>query len=390
MLSDKLDDIKPGESLDNFKADAEKLLHTKVETLKQQLIDSKQYASDEIDKMIEDADSAKEKAIKTLHSKLDQGIDLIIDNKKEILGELQKTTDHLERIHHGVDFNDPKSILETLKMQKVELLNKAQSSATTFLKDKYQGLVDNSTLDNTEPENTTSTVSSGLGSTFNMAGGFLMRLLSDNVVSKVMKKTFYKQIEDKHGKKEVLIQELLSGSMTPASIDKEFRKRHDEIINHTKMSPQRKEQELLKLRLEYEDQARPAIARSLHLMGEKDESGEKIKNPIKRVWEFMKRASDDEFDYASFYLVASHEDEDVELPFHMQIKLDLVKTQYLKEMKKHTEDLFSGKKNKELFEYMTGKKSIPREYYDQVKKNHIEKAHQISDDYKKKKKSKPK
>lgn len=390
MLSEKLDTITPKDSekaFDRLKYEAETLLKNKVETLKQQLVDSKEYASDEIDKMIEDAEYAKEKAIKTFNEKLDQGFDKVLENKKELLGGLQITSDSIKRLHESVNLKDPKEFLHDLKMQKVEMLDNAQSSATHFLKDKFQGILENASIDTKDPSAAASLITTGLGATLNMAGGAVMGLVSNFAMSRLMQKSFYKQIEDKHGKKEVLIQEMLSGSMTPVKLDKQYRKEHDKIMNDTNMSPSKREQELFKLRIKYEDQVRPAIARALYLMGERDESGEKVKGTMNQMFEFMKRASNDDFNYASFYLVAS-DDDDEQIPFYMQIKLDIVKTQYQKEMKKHTEDLFSGKKNKEIFEYMTGKKSIPRKYYDQVKKEHIEKAHQISNEYKKKKNSK--
>jgi len=395
MLSDKLDNIKPGESLDKFKSEAENLLKNKVETLKQELVNSKEYASDEIDKLIEDAELSKEKALKALNSKLEEGFDKVIEYKKDLLGGLQVTSDSIKRIHDSIDLKDPQAFLDNLKMHKVEMLNKAQSSATSFLKDKYQGFLENASIDtNEDPTGASALVSSGIGATLNMAGGMVMGLVSSMVMSKVMEKSFYKQIEDKHGQKEVLIQKILSGSMTPVKIDKEYRKEHDKIMKDTKMSPSKREQELFKLRLKYEDQARPAIARALYLMGQRDEEGEKIEGASEQMRAFLKRAfdedfnSNEEFNYASFYIVAS--EEDAEIPFYMQIELDIAQTEYQKEMKKHTEDFFSGKKNKELFEYMTGKKPIPRKYYDQVKKEHIEKAHQISEDYKKKKNPKTK
>jgi hypothetical protein len=389
MLSEKLDSIKPGETLDKFKADTEKLLSDNVEKLKTELLNSKQYASDEIDKMIADAEDHKKKILETVHSKIDEGIDSVMENKKELLGHLQSTSDHIKNLHESFDFKNPKAAIDLIKSQKVEMLNKAQNSVSSFIKDKYHGLISNATIDTSEdPASAAGLLSSSLGTTLNLAGGAVFKLVSDMTMGKIMEKQFYQQIEDKHGRKEVLVQKMLSGNMTPVKIDKDFREKHDKLMKDTNMSQGKREQELFKLRLEYEDQARPAIARALYLMGERDEKGEKVEGVMKQMFEFMKRASEQDFDYASFYITASDDEGDSEIPFNMQIELSIVEAQFKKEMKTHSEDLFSGKKNKEIFEYMTGKKPIPRKFYDEVKKSHIEKAHQISEEYKKNKKRK--
>ncbi len=403
MLSNQFTDVqtKIQNIGKNLEGKAKEQLDLMAQNIKKQQEELEKSAAEGIEKSYTDV-------FKSIHSTIEQAksqANIFAEGAKGFTDEAKKQVVELDKMYDELEKNLKQSskFFGVSGSEQIEqLLKVADQSRTTIKNQIGQELtsqVDSlqKQMEDMAVENTTSILDSAGGAVHGMASvlgtslGFPLTIATKKVLSAFTDSTFYSEVEKEGGESAVLHQKMLNHKILPQDIDDDFRTKAKEIMSAS-IPVEEKIEKLRSLQYRYDEEARPVIAKALYQLGKRDATGNDIDGYFKQKAEYLKRGSDDDLDFSTFFIrkadgndILSDEDKierfnayiknkknDNEIPIDILIRTQLDKMNLVSGLKKSVKDFRDGSKMNTTMDIMTGKKGVSQESYLNSKERHLE------------------
>lgn len=340
-----------------------------------------------------------------LHKTLELGksqIGVLAESTKGLTEEAKKQVLEIENIYKDIEkgieeqtkflgaFSSP--FMDTLKKaadsHKEQMRNKIGNELNNHLEEVQKQMNDDLTEHTDNLLENAGGVFHGVSSLIGSTVGLPLSIVAKKVTEKITDIPFYSEVEKEGGESAVLHQKLLNHKLLPQEVDDDFRTKAKEIMSSS-IPVEEKIEKLRSLQYRYDEEARPIIAKALYQLGKRDANNKDVEGFFKQKWERLKRGSEDEIDFSTFFIrtadTLSDEDKvdlfnnhirkkknDTQIPIEILINMQLNKMVYSNELKQGIKKFRDGGSLNSIMDTMTGKKGINQKTYQQTKERHLE------------------